>query len=74
MLTKIQYRSFLGWPPRRLAVFVRVMELDDSRKHHVCRLSSQCEVRPLSLADVYGLTSPSGWLGLLVVDDITMAR
>lgn len=76
MLIKIQYHSFMGWPPRRLAVFIWVVEFDDSRKHHVCRLSSQRKVRLLSLDNVYGLTSPSGWPGLLVLDDrgITMAK
>lgn len=68
-LTRIQYHSFVGWPPGRIAVFIWVVELDDSRKHHLCCLSSQYEVSILSLESVRGLTYPSGWLGLLVLDD-----
>lgn len=49
MLTMVQHHSVVDWPPRKLAVLVWVMELDDSRKHHVCGLSSQHEVKGLSL-------------------------
>ena len=69
MLTGIQHHSFVGWPPRRLAVFVLVVEHDDSGKHYALHLYCWHEVRVLSLGNVYGLTPPSGWLGLLALDD-----
>ena len=69
MLTTMQRDSFVGWPARRIAIFVRIVECDDPRQHHVSHLSFQREVRDLSLGIVHSLTPPSGWPGLLVLDD-----
>jgi len=33
----------MDWPPRRPALFVWIVELDDSRKHHIYCFSSQHE-------------------------------